>query len=171
MNEISELERRITYALERIGRGMERLPEAKPPADTTAADLEVARLRAALEGERAANAQLAERLRALKERGGGAGTEADRRIEAMTRQLDVQGLEMQRLRKATIQLREQLRAMREAAAQGVADPHLINKAMLAELEGMRAARASEAAELEEILAELAPHLPAQPAGAEVKTDA
>jgi predicted nucleic acid-binding Zn-ribbon protein len=78
------------------------------------------------------------------------------RIEKMTRQLDVQGLELQRMRKSTIQLREHLRVLHEAAAEGSAEPHLINKAMQAELENLRATRQTETAEMDEILAELRP---------------
>ena len=36
------------------------------------------------------------------------------------------------------------------------EPHLLNKAMLAELEALRATRLSEMAEMDEILAELKP---------------
>lgn len=87
------------------------------------------------------------------------------RIEDLTRQVDVQGLELQRMRQSSIQLRETLRALREQASEGV-EAHLINRAMLAELEALRAARSSETAELGAILAELAPILdPAEDADA------
>lgn len=87
------------------------------------------------------------------------------RIEDLTRQVDVQGLELQRMRQSSIQLRETLRALREQASEGV-EAHLINRAMLAELEAMRAARSAEMAELGAILAELAPILdPAEDADA------
>ncbi|HBD91473.1 MAG TPA: hypothetical protein DC061_13295 [Gemmobacter sp.] len=87
------------------------------------------------------------------------------RIEDLTRQVDVQGLELQRMRQSSIQLRETLRALREQASEGV-EAHLINRAMLAELEALRAARSSETAELAAILAELAPILdPAEDADA------
>ena len=44
----------------------------------------------------------------------------------------------------------------EAAAAGIGDAHLVNKAMLAELDALRATRLTELAEMEEILAELSP---------------
>lgn len=178
MSEIAELERRITAALERIGTGLERLTPggAGEPDLPDLADLpdlndsdEVLALRAALDEEKTANAQLAERLRAVKDRDAQSAQQLQERIEAMTRQLDVQGLEMQRMRKTTIQLRENLRALREAQAQGLADPHMVNKAMLAELEALRATRATETAELDELLAELAPLV--RPAAGEVREDA
>ncbi len=104
----------------------------------------------------AANAQLTERLRNVKDRDAQSVAQLEARVEGLTRQLDVQGLDLQRLRKTTVQLRESLRTLREAEAAGVSDPHMINKAMLAELEALRAQRASETAEMDEILAELLP---------------
>ena len=44
----------------------------------------------------------------------------------------------------------------EAAAQGLADPQQVNRAMLAELDALRATRLTEVAQMDEILAELAP---------------
>jgi hypothetical protein len=158
MSEIDELQRRIAAAFDRIGRGLDRLPSAGPgdSPKAQAPSAELAKLRTALAEEKTANAQLTERLKAVKDRDGSTNHAMEARIEVMTRQLDVQGLEMQRLRKTTIQLRDQLRALHEAAAGGADDPGMINKAMVVELEALRAARASETAEIEEILSELTP---------------
>ncbi|HSF63819.1 MAG TPA: hypothetical protein VLA78_05500 [Paracoccaceae bacterium] len=153
--DIAEFERRISAALDRIGKGVDRI--ARPPApsvDVTPLEAEIRRLRAALEVEKAQVAQLTQALRAVPEVQTPAQMEA--KVEKMTRQLDVQGLEMQRMRKTNIQLREQIRALTEAARAGVAEPHLINKAMMAELEALRAQRQTETAEMDEILAELRP---------------
>ena len=49
-------------------------------------------------------------------------------------------------------------ALRTAAAAGVTEPGLINKAMATELEALRATRLTEMAEMDEILAALEPHL-------------
>ncbi len=160
MDELADLDRRIAAALGRIAAGLDRLAEAPAPAPV-AEEGELARLREELEAERAANAQLAERLRAVKAREGAAEAGLEERVAQLTRQLDVQGLEIHRMRKSTIQLRDALRSLREQQ-EGMVEPHLINKAMLAELEALRAQRSSEAAELAEILGELAPLLePAQ----------
>ena len=59
-------------------------------------------------------------------------------------------MEMQRLRAANAQLRSSNAALREANEKGVGDPHLINKAMMAELEALRASSAVEKAEAEAI---------------------
>lgn len=68
-------------------------------------------------------------------------------------QLDV---ELQRARRANAGLVEACEALRDANAEGVGDADLINKAMLAELEGLRAARAVDVAEASAILAALGP---------------
>jgi poly-gamma-glutamate capsule biosynthesis protein CapA/YwtB (metallophosphatase superfamily) len=77
-------------------------------------------------------------------------------VGRLVRALDAQGLELQRLKKTVIQLRESLRALREAQTGAVADPHLLNTAMLVELEALHATRLTEMAQMEEILAELHP---------------
>jgi hypothetical protein len=158
MQEITELEKRIAAALERIGKGMDRLSTQgrsagavagiAPPADTA--------LRAQLEEEKALTAQLQARLRAAKDRE--AKGDLQEKVDRLTQELDVQGLELQRMRRVNATLREQLEALRTAQSKGVSDPGLINKAMLAELEALRATRLSEIAEMDDILAALEPHL-------------
>ncbi|MFO1203854.1 MAG: hypothetical protein U1E58_14585 [Tabrizicola sp.] len=157
MQEITELEKRITAALERIGKGVDRLatqPRAAAPAATAPAN--DAALRAQLEEEKSLTAQLQARLRAAKERE--SKGDLQEKVDRLTQELDVQGLELQRMRRVNASLREQLEALRSAAAAGATEPHLINKAMAAELEALRATRLTEIAEMDEILAALEPHL-------------
>jgi hypothetical protein len=167
MDEIAELERRITAALVRIDLGVEALAQPSPAAFDSAespvatladgvAEAEIARLNEALDEERMLSAQLNERLRALRGREQSDLAMARGEIERLTRMLDVQGLEMQRLKQNVGALREQLRLTLEAQTEGRIDPQLINKSMLAELEALRALRAAESAELEEIIAALDP---------------
>lgn len=155
MSQVEELERRITAALDRISKGIEPLGTAP---DTSVAEEELARARADLEEERLVSAQLEERIKALHEKQDNkiAALEAQsaQQDEAM-RHLDG---ELQRLRAANDQLRASNSALREANEQGVGEPHLINKAMLAELEGLRAARAADMAESAAILNALEPLL-------------
>lgn len=71
MQDIAELERRISAALARIDRGLDGLtaPATAPdPAAEAAVQAEMTRLSEALEEERMANAQLNERLRVVKAR-------------------------------------------------------------------------------------------------------
>lgn len=159
MQDLAELERRINAALQRIGAGVEGLSaRAAPPVDSSELD----RLKAELAAERARHAALRQELAAPKPVAKPA-SELEARVEQLTRQIDVQGLEMQRMRKNVVQLRESLRALRRSASEKLADPEMINRAMLAELESIRVTRFAEMAELDEIIAELdpliAPHSP------------
>ncbi|MCB6177321.1 hypothetical protein LHP98_04160 [Rhodobacter sp. Har01] len=166
MQEITDLERRITAALDRIGRGIDALDIAvvEPPAAIDLAPVpaategDAATLRAELETERAATAQLRERLRAVRDRETLTRSQLEEKAEKMTRQLDVQGLELQRMRKTAVLLREELRRLREAQEAGTVDAAQINRAMLAELDALRATRLSELAELDEISAALDEHI-------------
>jgi len=163
MQDLAELERRIAAALQRIGDGIEAIAAAPPPAEPQPDhDAERADLAAALEAERAVNADLRAQLAQVQDAAPMAVdvppdlAELQARIDRMTAQLDVQGLEMQRMRKTVVQLRENLRGMRRSQAANLADPDQINRAMMAELEAMRVTRLSEVAEMDEILSELTP---------------
>lgn len=149
MSDIEELERRINAAFDRIGQAVDGFV---PP--TTGAG--TGELQDALLTEQTANAQLTERLRVVKEREASQAAEAAEKVDRLTRALDAQGLELQRMKNTVIQLRESLRALREAQTEAVADPHLVNRAMQTELEALRATRLTEMAQMEEILAELHP---------------
>lgn len=175
MDDIAELERRISAALTRIDRGMDAARAALPALaesaeahpSTEASGEEMARLAEALDEERMVTAQLQERLRALREKDAATTLPLEAEISRLTKQLDVQGLEMQRLKKTVVSLREQLRTLTEAMAEDRVEPHLINKAMLSELEALRALRSADAAELDEILMALDPlAAPAPQEGAE-----
>lgn len=119
MSELADLERRITE-----------IPGSwnHPPCGEGASQPASAALEEALEAERATNAQLAERLKALRARETRGEIPAlEARIAELTRQLDEQGLELHRMRKSTIQLREALRAITEQTA-GSVEGNVINKA-------------------------------------------
>lgn len=150
MSQIDELERRITAALDRIGQGLDGMA---PGGGADAGELDA--LRKELEDEKLASAQLEERLRTIsqkqKERAEAEDAARTQQADAM-RKLDA---ELQSLRKANQQLRDNNQALREANEAGVAEPHLINKSMLAELEGLRAARAADRAEADVVMADLA----------------
>jgi hypothetical protein len=65
-------------------------------------------------------------------------------------------LEVQRVRKANDDLRASNQALRAANEAGVGEPHLINKAMMAELEALRATRAADVSETNAIIDALTP---------------
>ena len=152
MSNIEELQRRITAAMDRIATGVGGL-DAAGAADTAA-------LRTQLDDEKLVNAQLTERVRKLSEQQVAAITEAKASALAAEERTAALDLELQRLRQANEQLRQSNDALRQANQDGVAEPHLINKAMLAELEALRAARAADIAEATSILGALEPLLDA-----------
>jgi hypothetical protein len=149
MSDIKDLERRISLALDRIGQAVDGFVPAAFGTGT-------AELQDALRTEQATNADLTERLRVMTLREASDAAESTAKVGRLVRALDAQGLELQRLKKTVIQLRESLRALREAQTGAVADPHLLNTAMLVELEALHATRLTEMAQMEEILAELHP---------------
>lgn len=155
MSQVDDLQARITAALDRITKGLEGREDAPDPE-------EVAQLRQQLDDATAINARLQEEVSALRETvqardaalaAAGAAAEAAQadRGESL-RRLDT---DLQALRAANSQLRETNKALREAHATGVAEPQLINTALEAELEGLRATRAADRTEVEAVLAELA----------------
>lgn len=160
MSDITELERRITAALDRIGTGLDAvvstghqraLTEKLAAAEKLAAELE-----GSLNDETLANAQLEERMKGIRET-------ADRHASAMDTQAQEQRRttskldgDVQRLRRAAEELRASNISLRSALEQGVSEPHLINKAMMAELETLRAARSVEIAQADAVIAALEP---------------
>ncbi|MFN4101133.1 MAG: hypothetical protein ACK4GT_15290 [Pararhodobacter sp.] len=170
MSDLAPVERRLQAALDRIGRHLEKAaakPAARPAmfglgggrADNAPdPDLAttIASLREALEKERAANAQLSERVHQVKQRQETTITQLERRLARLTEQLDLQSLEMLRLKRANTRLIDSNTALREAQIEGFPDATLINRSISAELEALQAERRAEMAEMEEILAELKP---------------
>lgn len=183
MTQIDELQSRITRALDRISQGVERLaatpapqqPEMAtdetgggPETETAAADLvdgaaEIARLQVALDEEKMANAQLEERVKLLHarlEEQPAPGPDAALQEQLAAQREGMAGLDtdLQRLRLSNDMLQRTNEEMRAALEANVGEPHLINKAMLAELEALRAARAAEEAEMRAVLGALEPML-------------
>jgi len=168
MSDISELEGRITQALDRIRLGVEALqavpapvaapaPVAEPVPDNSG---EIEDLRRSLEDERTANAQLEERVRAIRQRQDEKVSGMEAQLATQTDQLAAFEQECSKLRRLAEDMRTLNVALRDANMQGVGDAHLINKAMLTELETLRAARSAETAEAAAILSALDPLLAA-----------
>jgi len=170
MQDIAELERRITAALERIAKGLDRVPAPVDAAPEVVPDLaaELDRLTTALDEEQMANAQLAERLRVVRDKEAKLRGALEEQIADLMRQLDAQGLELSRAHRTMVQQGGQLRSLREAAEAQVADPALINRTMEVEMEALRATRGAEVAELDDILAALDP-LIAEEGAADART--
>jgi uncharacterized protein YPO0396 len=170
MSQIEDYQGRIVAAMGRIGAGVAAL-DAQSSQDTGAAEA----LGAQLDEEKQANAQLEERLTSLisKHEAELAAQKAELDTSAETEVLKAQmkvlktgqseamsrlDMDVQRLRQANDQLRASNAALRTANEQGVGEPHLINSAMLAELESLRASRATDSAEVSAVLDKLGPLL-------------
>ncbi|UWQ93094.1 hypothetical protein K3727_10085 [Rhodobacteraceae bacterium M382] len=147
-------------------------PDAAPTAE---AEAELEGLRSDLELQAGRIEELNQEVASLK----GAAQEKQGQIDAVTQERDqlvarIEGMEaeqstgadaqsaeivaldadLQRLRQANEQLRQTNAALREANEAGVGEPDLINKAMLAELEGLRATQAADAAEVGAVMTKL-----------------
>ncbi len=161
MSEIVELERRLTAALDRIGLGVGQLvwqseSGAEPTATHEDNSAKIADLEAKLAEERSANAQLEERVKALKERQDAQVTDVAQAADATKKQLVRFDRELQKLRQVNAELREINEKLRQVAETHVSEPHLINRAMQAELEALRVTRDADAVEIEAIIGELRP---------------
>lgn len=149
MNDVTALETRISAALGRIETGLGRMADAGSGDGAGA-------LQSKLDEERFANAQLEERVKALKDRQDTKIADLMAQVAKQRDQLAALDANMQLLRASNADLRDVGAQLRAAATEGAANPELINRAMQAEVEALTAQRASEAAEVDAILAELKP---------------
>ena len=157
MNDINVLDGRIRAALERVRAGLDRAPAAAAPV-TGAPPQDATALRAQLDEERTVNAQLEERVRALKDRQDSKLSGLEEQVAAQKGQLADYDREMQRLQQANAELRAVAAELREALMDEVAEPELVNRAALAELDALRAVQAADRAEVDVVMAQLAPLL-------------
>lgn len=149
MSDIIELQRRIMAAMDRVASGLGELSGSGGGDAAT---------QQALEDEKIVNAQLTERIRMLSQRHENDMAKLRETTENTQAQLAKLDADLQKLRKANAQLSQSNQALRDANAAGVAEPHLINKAMMAELEALRAARAADISEANTIIAAMTPLL-------------
>jgi|TARA_R100000049_G_C1890019_1_gene43416 chromosome segregation ATPase len=170
MTQIDELQSRIARALDRIALGVDHLAPPAPLPEPAAAPLpedappppageDLEQLTAALDEERMANAQLEARVKLLHARladGADAGLREQIAVQRDT-MAELDGA-LQRLRQANDMLRRSHEDMRAALEAGVGEPHLVNQAMLAELESLRAERDAERVEARAVLGALEPLL-------------
>ena len=130
------------------------LPVAMPSAG--AADDEIATLRTQLDDERTANAQLQQRVRQIKRKQEERVRGLEAELEDINARYEAAAREAGKLRRASEGLRQALADMEAAAQAGAPDAHLINRAMMAELEALRAERSADAQEISEIITALEP---------------
>lgn len=83
-----------------------------------------------------------------------AAAAAEAKSERLRGEILVRDALTSQLRRVNVQLRQNNLALRDAVLKGMPDPNLVNKAMLAELESIRASRDAERAEIDAVLEEL-----------------
>jgi predicted nucleic acid-binding Zn-ribbon protein len=154
MREQDEFDRRIAVALDRIRYGLHVMGAAPLASDGAS----IAALRGELDEERVANAQLEERVRLLKDRQDTKVTALESSAVESRARLSAMSEDLQALHQSNAELRDVIGSLRAALADGMADPELINRAILAELDAVTAARDADRAELNAVIAELAPLL-------------
>ncbi|WP_296766439.1 hypothetical protein [Sediminimonas sp.] len=177
-DDITELERRLTAAMDRIGQGVEALSEraadAAETAETAAPEAgggdtappavgaddaggeDVARLRQELEDERLVSAQLEERIKALHRKHDARMAELEKDLGAARTALSEMGEALETLKAKSDALHRNAEALR--AAEGKAGADLLDNSLRDELETLRAARAADVAEARAIKAALEPLL-------------
>jgi len=150
MSDIDEFQRRIASAMGRIAGGLDQLERSSGGDEGDLAQ--------ALEDEKLVNAQLNERIKTLTKRQETELADLKAQSAGSAEQMAQLDLALQRLRKANDELRVSNAALRGANEAGVAEPHLINKSMMAELEALRATRAADVKETTAIIEALTPLL-------------
>ncbi|MEL6689091.1 MAG: hypothetical protein AAFP28_02125 [Pseudomonadota bacterium] len=168
-DDIAEYEARLQAALGRIAAGMAKWPDVTEAAEATQEMLdiepaaapapeagEVEKLRAELEDERTANAQLNQRVRQIKTRHEETTSDLEAQLAAALQRADAAEQATEKVRRTSEEMRKIMGEIEAAAQDGAVDAHLINRAMMAELEAMRAERKADAAEIADIMSALAP---------------
>ena len=145
MTDASDLEARILGALDRLGAAIDALPDGRGPD-----------LSAALDAERMANAQLEERVKAIKDKQETLVGRLEAEVASLRDSLAERDATLARMRGVNEALRETNRALRDANAAGLPDAGLIDAGTRAELDALRALREGDRAEIDEILGTLAP---------------
>ena len=84
MPQIAGLEQRLAAALDRIGQGLKTVARPAPPGMPGAVTDQTAALQEALEAERGANAQFAERLKMVKDREAQVRAQLEARVAELT---------------------------------------------------------------------------------------
>ncbi|MEM6409648.1 MAG: hypothetical protein AAF700_14705 [Pseudomonadota bacterium] len=150
MSDISELENRITAALDRIAWSVENQPATLAgDAPTAAADED---LLEELEIERATNA----RLVASREKHVARIERLETRVLRMSDRLQNAEMANKRLESVIEELSKQNDALREANASGTDAGETINAGLVAQLDSLKAQRKQDLQDLDDILSELAP---------------
>lgn len=170
--DIAAIEARLQAALGRIAAGVAKWPDAATqapaeapaapdpapaPAEAPAPDMAaLEKAQAELEDERTANAQLNQRVRQIRKRHEEKVASLEAELAAATGRAKAAEQAAEKVRRASEEMRKVVSEIEAAAQEGAVDAHLINRAMMAELEALRAERSADAAEIADIMSALAP---------------
>jgi chromosome segregation ATPase len=153
MSDSQDIKARLEAALNRIETAAAGLGPVGSGDEAAPAD---GNLQAELDAEKTANAQLEERVRAIKDRQESLVARLEQEVAELKIALATRDTAVRHVRQTNGKLRQANRALRQANAQGVADPDLINQSMTAELEALRALQSADRAELDDVLSSLDP---------------
>jgi chromosome segregation ATPase len=148
MSDIAELEGRLSAALDRIANGVGQMGAAEPPQA----------LIDELAAEREANAQLEARVAAIKEKQETMVATLQDEVNRLNDAVTGMDADLQRLKSVNSELRATNAALRTANAAGLPDADLVNAAMSAEVDALRALEAGNRAEIDRALGMLEPML-------------
>ena len=149
MSEISDYQTRISAALDRIGAGLGALAKSRDPGDADALAVELA-------AERAASAQLAERIEAIRAKQDTKVAALEAKVASLIATVEKADMRLHRHKRRIGQLVEIANSLRQSLEKNLSDPDLVNRALQAELEALRSTRAHDAQEISAILAEMEP---------------
>jgi len=155
VSDIADFESRIAAALGRINAGLDSMAASGAvDADKETGDLD--KLNEALEAEKMANAQLEERVSAIKDKQETTIKEMEERIRSLDEKVAELDIQASNLKQVNQQLEATNEELRIAGEKNVGEADLLNKTMQDELETLRATRKADLAELETIMSELKP---------------
>ncbi len=154
MSDITELERRITAALDHIGRKIEAYSVPEPVEASVDVSEDLAQEREANSQLTARNTELNEQLEAQAKAAEAVENKLSERMRRLRQQVSDLDHTISKLRRVNQQLRDNNDALRTANAEGSSEPHLINQSMMNEIESLRAAQSADQAEMETVRGEL-----------------
>lgn len=158
MSEISDSTRRIAAALDRIGAEIETREASGQDSGSGGTDGDAQELRKALLVEKQVNARLEERTKILRRRVETESEASRQEVAELRAEVEQLRIRLEATSDANLKMRGAIAKLREAAARGIAEPGLVNQAMMTELEELRAERDRERSEIDEILGKLKPML-------------
>ncbi|NRA99645.1 MAG: hypothetical protein HRU32_07480 [Rhodobacteraceae bacterium] len=146
MSQAEDLQARVRAAFARIDAAASGLSAAAPSED----------LSGALEAERAANAQLEQRVLAIQEKQNALVNALQAEISALKEALGARDEAVKTVRQMNGKLRKANRELRQAAANGLSDPALVNASLETEIENLRALQTADRAEIDELVTAITP---------------